>query len=191
MRLTLSDANLNANLDADPPTGPWRIRGRKSAWRLDSAKGAARRDVEYDGDDARETAMEGSSWRVDEDHLEEVSRIWDMSVATFRDALHRHAVDDEPIAALQEAIRESAREHYVAEGMRRSPSQPRRRERTREREGERAGGRIGIGTGTVRSRERMGVRDRGGVGEARGRGGDEGGASREVQGENTRGGGGG
>ena len=60
-----------------------------------------------------------SAWDVDGAHLASVSRVWDMSVSTFRAQLSAHGIDDAPIAALQDAINEQAYQHFVAAGMRR------------------------------------------------------------------------
>ena len=58
-------------------------------------------------------------WRVDADHLARVSTCWDLNVVDFRSRLTAHGVDDDVVASLQEAIRESAYEHFVVTGMRR------------------------------------------------------------------------
>ena len=58
-------------------------------------------------------------WRVDADHLARVSTCWDLNVVDFRSRLTAHGIDDDVVASLQEAIRESAYEHFVVTGMRR------------------------------------------------------------------------
>lgn len=58
-------------------------------------------------------------WRVDADHLARVSKCWDLDVVEFRRRLKERDIDDDAVASLQEAIRESAYEHFVVTGMRR------------------------------------------------------------------------
>ena len=65
------------------------------------------------------SAHTGESWRVDADHLARVSKCWDLDVVEFRKRLKERDIDDDAVASLQEAIRESAYEHFVVTGMRR------------------------------------------------------------------------
>ena len=65
------------------------------------------------------TAAPTEGWRVDADHLARVSKCWDLDVVEFRERLRERDIDDDAVASLQEAIRESAYEHFVVTGMRR------------------------------------------------------------------------
>ena len=56
---------------------------------------------------------------MDADHLARVSKCWDLDVVEFRERLRERDIDDDAVASLQEAIRESAYEHFVVRGMRR------------------------------------------------------------------------
>ena len=56
---------------------------------------------------------------MDADHLARVSKCWDLDVVEFRKRLKERDIDDDAVASLQEAIRESAYEHFVVTGMRR------------------------------------------------------------------------
>ena len=56
---------------------------------------------------------------MDADHLARVSKCWDLDVVEFRERLRERDIDDDAVASLQEAIRESAYEHFVVTGMRR------------------------------------------------------------------------
>ena len=48
-----------------------------------------------------------------------MSKCWDLDVVEFRERLRERDIDDDAVASLQEAIRESAYEHFVVTGMRR------------------------------------------------------------------------
>ena len=65
------------------------------------------------------TAAPTEGWRVDADHLARVSKCWDLDVVEFRERLRERDIGDDAVASLQEAIRESAYEHFVVTGMRR------------------------------------------------------------------------
>ena len=65
------------------------------------------------------TVASSEGWRVDADHLARVSKCWDLDVVEFRERLRERDIDDDAVASLQEAIRESAYEHFVVTGMRR------------------------------------------------------------------------
>ena len=56
---------------------------------------------------------------MDADHLARVSKCWDLDVVELCAAAAERDIDDDAVASLQEAIRESAYEHFVVTGMRR------------------------------------------------------------------------
>ena len=76
-------------------------------------------DAGDESESEKETRKKRAPWRVDAAHLATAAAVWDLSVTDFRAALQKHGVEDEPVAALQEAIQKSAFEHFVAAGMRR------------------------------------------------------------------------